>query len=170
MAWVRRLRLLVAALAIAGAAALSGCAGGGTTVQPAASIPDGTSGMGGTPMAANIIVQVDIFSGRPNPSWTLDATDSAEVRKQIAGLPKTEAPTSSPGLGFRGFVLTGLDPSALAPYDWLSVQGTLIVAHTAYHEIAFADVDHALYSLLRRSAETHVESTILQHIPETGIN
>ncbi len=51
-------------------------------------------------------VELDIFSGRPNPRWRLTATESAELMALLAELP--EAPGARPpDLGYRGFVIHG---------------------------------------------------------------
>jgi hypothetical protein len=173
MGQVRRLGVVLSIFAAA-LGAVSGCAGGGTTVQPAGTTSSAPTSRGTpdtevTPVPANVIVQVDIFSGRPSPSWTLDEADSSQVRRHLDELEQTDAPSPTPGLGFRGFVLTGVDPSALAPYDWVVVQGTSVVAHTGGREVTLADPDHALYSLVRGRTESHVEPAIFAHIPEAGI-
>jgi hypothetical protein len=54
-----------------------------------------------------LLVELDAFSGRPNPSWELDEVSSDALRKFVAGLPVTsDRPAQPPGLGYRGFVLT----------------------------------------------------------------
>ncbi|MCP3802763.1 hypothetical protein NLX83_26160 [Allokutzneria sp. A3M-2-11 16] len=46
-------------------------------------------------------IELDVFSGVPNPRWTLSG---AEARRLVALLPATPEPERE-GLGFRGFVL-----------------------------------------------------------------
>jgi hypothetical protein len=54
-----------------------------------------------------MIVTLDAFSGRPNPSWRLSAKDAARVIERVAGrgqaLAETEAPSA---LGPRGFLIS----------------------------------------------------------------
>ena len=51
-----------------------------------------------------MLVELDIFSGRPNPRWELDEQDRRELLRLQAGLTATErAPPEPPGLGYRGF-------------------------------------------------------------------
>jgi hypothetical protein len=63
-------------------------------------------------------VELDIFSGRPNPRWTLDGREEAELIERL--LDRTvpiAAPSASDGkLGYRGFLLraTGATATALA--------------------------------------------------------
>src|SRR6185295_2386733 len=52
-----------------------------------------------------MIVTLDIFSGRPNPSWTLSEKEVRHLKDRVSGraLP---APTAVDGiLGFRGFIV-----------------------------------------------------------------
>jgi hypothetical protein len=49
-------------------------------------------------------VVLDIFSGRPDPSWKLDAATAAELQRKLAALPPAHERTLPPegGLGYRG--------------------------------------------------------------------
>ena len=51
-----------------------------------------------------MLVELDIFSGRPNPRWELDEQSRDELERLQAGLdPANERPAEPPGLGYRGF-------------------------------------------------------------------
>jgi len=50
-------------------------------------------------------VELDAFSGRPNPKWTLPDERAARLLAQIASLPVAKDAPNPPDLGFRGFVL-----------------------------------------------------------------
>ena len=54
---------------------------------------------------SRVIVEIDVYSGRPNPTWVLRHKESVWILRQIRRLPSVDASTSVPGLGFRGFVL-----------------------------------------------------------------
>ena len=56
-----------------------------------------------------MVVELDAFSGRPNPRWQLTEREAAELAQLIAGLePAPGAPSPRPpGLGYRGFRLKG---------------------------------------------------------------
>jgi len=52
-----------------------------------------------------MLVELDIFSGRPNPRWELDEGATGELRRLLRRLVRsTAAPPEPPGLGYRGFV------------------------------------------------------------------
>jgi hypothetical protein len=69
---------------------------------------DGTGKRNDSALTANddapILVELDIFSGRPNPRWPLSGREAQGLRDLHSGLPlgpdRVPAP---PGLGYRGF-------------------------------------------------------------------
>jgi hypothetical protein len=54
-------------------------------------------------------VELDAFSGRPNPTWTLPPQPSSELLRKLKSLPATSDAIVLPDLGFRGFVLRWQD-------------------------------------------------------------
>lgn len=59
-----------------------------------------------------MIVELDVFSGRPNPTWELSAEQMTEILEAFQDLPLTHQPLAENGLGYRGFIL--LNPERLA--------------------------------------------------------
>jgi hypothetical protein len=54
-----------------------------------------------------MLVELDVFSGRPNPRWQLDEHSTRELRRLQSRLTvSTLAPPEPPGLGYRGFSYT----------------------------------------------------------------
>jgi hypothetical protein len=54
-----------------------------------------------------LLVELDIFSGQPNPRWRLNDQDTDELRQLLTRLAlATESAPEPPGLGYRGFLLT----------------------------------------------------------------
>lgn len=64
-------------------------------------------------------VTLDIFSGRPNPSWILDEAEAKEVLKEIANNRGTVAEVNSgyQGLGYRGIELELLSDDTVEQYS-----------------------------------------------------
>lgn len=55
-----------------------------------------------------MLVELDVFSGRPNPRWKLDEDAAESLRQLLSRLSvATDAPPEQPGLGYRGFVFAG---------------------------------------------------------------
>jgi hypothetical protein len=61
------------------------------------------------PPTPRIEVSLGIYSGRTDPSWTLTAAESAELRRLLSSLPTTIGEPPQGGLGYHGFVLTTAD-------------------------------------------------------------
>ncbi|MEV7554661.1 hypothetical protein AB0N89_34015 [Amycolatopsis sp. NPDC089917] len=55
-------------------------------------------------MADNVSVELDIFSGMPNPAWTLRNAEAAEFQRRLESLPRASDGRIANDLGYRGFV------------------------------------------------------------------
>ena len=53
-----------------------------------------------------VLVELDIFSGRPNPCWELDKPTAEALYRLISQLDTASGgPLDRPGLGYRGFIM-----------------------------------------------------------------
>lgn len=52
---------------------------------------------------ADVVVELDAFSGLPNPTWTLSAAEAGELAARLRDLPRADATLPAPVLGYRGF-------------------------------------------------------------------
>jgi len=53
-----------------------------------------------------VLVELDIFSGRPNPRWELDKPTAEALYRLISQLDTASGgPLDRPGLGYRGFIM-----------------------------------------------------------------
>ena len=50
-------------------------------------------------------VEVDAFSGLPNPTWELSSDEANDILARLELLPPVNASVSVPDLGYRGFLL-----------------------------------------------------------------
>lgn len=68
-----------------------------------------------TMCAAPASVELDVFSGQPNPTWNLSESQCAEIQQHIDRLPETagESLQSPPALGYRGFVIHYENPQGV---------------------------------------------------------
>jgi hypothetical protein len=59
-------------------------------------------------------VELDIFSGRPNPSWILSPKEEKELLDRVAADPKILIPAAATSgrLGYRGYVVTSVSEDA----------------------------------------------------------
>lgn len=56
--------------------------------------------------AKRAMVELDIFSGRENPTWILSRADAESLSSLIEKLPLSEPKPLFEGLGYRGFIVT----------------------------------------------------------------
>jgi len=75
-----------------------------------------------------VFVELDVFSGRPNPRWEPDEPDAEALRGLLSQLPvTTERSPEPPGLGYRGFLITDTSGQSRA-YSGYVVRSDLILA------------------------------------------
>ena len=67
-----------------------------------------SAGCGAPPDPAE--VELDIFSGRPNPTWKLSGEETSRFLGLLRELPSTEPGWFDVGLGYRGFAVSFHDP------------------------------------------------------------
>jgi hypothetical protein len=64
-----------------------------------------------TKQEMTITIELDIYSGRPNPSWKMDVKQTNDLLQKLAKLytlPKAELDVQD-GLGYRGFIIKVVD-------------------------------------------------------------
>jgi hypothetical protein len=113
-------------------------------------------------------VELDVFSGRPNPTWQLTGPEAAELRAILTDptrvpLEPTAVPPPSGRLGYRGFVLDDPD-RALAGANRIEVGEGFIraVDRASDRTLAvYADVDRALERWLIAAARSRVDRGLL---------
>jgi len=54
-------------------------------------------------------VELDVFSGLPNPTWELALPDVTDIVAKIGSLPRADVRVAVPDLGYRGFLLSTSD-------------------------------------------------------------
>ena len=105
-------------------------------------------------------VELDAFSGRPNPRWELSSEQSADFAARFRSLkPANAAAAAGEGLGYRGFVVRSLDG-----YDEVRIfRGTVTALRSGKTEL-LSDPDGALERWLLDSARDHVDEPVLNYI------
>ena len=110
---------------------------------------------GGSPTQATI--EVDVFSGRPNPIWQPTEAQVAELLKRVRSLPEAEATPLPDALGYRGFI-------ASIPDLTTNTQTTVRVYHT---NIQLKDASATTYYRDdNRDIETWLFSLAKPNLPE----
>ncbi len=89
------------------------------------------------PTKHSIRVELDIFSGRPNPSWELSAEDVSELAGRITNLTPASRSSVMGGLGYRGFVISNPGKIEGLPIQIRVYNGTITITEnelTSYYE------------------------------------
>ena len=70
-------------------------------------------------------VEADLFSGRPNPDFTLSPDQASDLLRLLRELPPGATQVEPPGLGYRGFLIH--DPGSAFPgcNAWRAFHGTV---------------------------------------------
>lgn len=111
-----------------------------------------------------VTVELDVFSGQPNPRWELTDDQASEFVTILGRLPTTQASQASPeGLGYRGFVLRPRNKSGES-FDEIRVyRGFAVTRHVGRADV-FSDRERLLERWLAGSARGHVPDSVLRLI------
>ena len=110
-------------------------------------------------MPARVEVELDIFSGMPNPTWVLTDAEAESFVKQLAALPRTFARELSGNLGYRGFIVQvtqGADTQSIRIQN-----GTSQISKGATKAYA-SDEGRALERWLLNTGKPHLKGDIFQ--------
>jgi len=103
-------------------------------------------------------VELDAFSGRPNPRWELSAEQASEYRTRFGSLGPAASPsTGGDGLGYRGFIVRANGEEARF------YRGIAVVNQSGRQEV-FADPSRALEHWLLETARPHVDAAVMTYI------
>ncbi len=132
----------------------------GIAVLACALLAGGGSGCSppNTARGSEMQVEADVFSGRPNPRWTLDAAASGELTERLAGLPAARPAEPFDGLGYRGLVVTGLPGEC----HEVRVHGGRVQAECGGETRAWTDAGRALERWLLATGEGRLEPATLE--------
>jgi hypothetical protein len=109
-------------------------------------------------------IELDAFSGQPNPRWELAEAQATEFIKQLHALPRTQpSGPGSEGLGYRGFVVTPRSEPMVGFDEIRLYGGTVWVRHGDRTE-TFRDAGHMLERWLLDSGRNQVPEPVRQHI------
>ena len=131
---------------------LAGCGEGGTaTSQPAA-----TSGAG-SGAAGPVKVTLGLYSGRPDPRWTLTDVEAASLLEALAKLPGAVGAPPVGGLGYHGFTIERPDGSVIAFDGAVAPPGD---GERPY----LADPDRTIERLLLETSRAHITGNELAEV------
>jgi hypothetical protein len=79
-----------------------------------------------------IRIELDIFSGRQNPSWELTEKEATEMLGRMKNLPSSPLPLIVPGLGYRGFIVSNQDKIEGLPIQIRIYNGTITTTENEF--------------------------------------
>jgi hypothetical protein len=109
-------------------------------------------------------IELDAFSGLPNPRWELSEAQAAEFLTQLSALrPAQDRAGTNDGLGYRGFVITG-NGGPVDGYDEVRVYRGTVVARRGDRADTLGDPDAALERWLFGTARGHMDEALIRDI------
>jgi hypothetical protein len=98
-----------------------------------------------------MLVELDVFSGRPNPRWELDEPSSQQLRQLHSRLTATrQTPPEPPGLGYRGFLYSDVTGRARAYRGYIRIKRGVFADPSLSIERLLLEKLPEEYSALRR--------------------
>ena len=104
-------------------------------------------------------VELDIFSGMPNPTWILTNAEVDSLVKQLAALPRNSARDLSGNLGYRGFIVRLTNG---ADTQLIRIQNGTVHISRGVTNIYACDVDRVLERWLFNTGKPHLKSDLVE--------
>lgn len=110
-------------------------------------------------ISARVEVELDIFSGNPNPVWILSEADGVLFLNELAMLPKDSDKELSDNLGYRGFIakmINGTEES------FVRIQNGTVQLSQNETNIFYSDQDRHLERWLLNSGKPTLKSDLFK--------
>lgn len=101
-------------------------------------------------------VEMDVYSGRPNPTWTLTKEEGEELTKRIAALPQASTGSVSDALGYRGLVVTPSNSDA-AGFNSMTLSRGIVVMERPQGEQKLLDAGRNVERWLFQTGRGHID-------------
>jgi hypothetical protein len=97
-----------------------------------------------------MLVELDVFSGRPNPRWELDEPAIRQLRQLEGRLTASREPAPEPpGLGYRGFVYSDASGRVRVYRGYVRTPRAVLADHTFSIEMFLLDQLPAEFAEMR---------------------
>ena len=117
-----------------------------------------TTSQGDEAIAPRIEVELDIFSGNPNPAWTLSDGDSAHFLEKLALLPAAPPAEFATNLGYRGFIVRRANATESQRCPYSAGKGPRVTSRQGF--LYYSDPQRDLERWLLRTGQLFLDSTI----------
>ncbi len=112
-------------------------------------------------MPAHIKVELDIFSGMPNPTWVLTNAEADSFMKMLEAMSRTSATELSGNLGYRGFIVQVTQGSDT---QLVYIQTGIVHISTGATNVYVNDKDRELERWLLNTGRPYLENELLQMV------
>lgn len=110
-------------------------------------------------MPARVEVELDIFSGLPNPTWVLTDAEADSFVNQLAALAPASAAELSGNLGYRGFIVQVTQETGT---QLIHIQTGLVRLSTDATIVYVSDEDRKLERWLLNTGKPHLKDEIYE--------
>jgi hypothetical protein len=110
-------------------------------------------------MPSRCEVELDIFSGMPNPAWILTNAEADSFVKQLAALSGTSARELSGNLGYRGFIVQCTQG---ANTQLIRIQNGIVHISKDVTNVYAYDEDRQLERWLLNTGRPHLKDELFQ--------
>lgn len=117
----------------------------------------------GEPEVRKVTVELDIFSGQPNPVWELAAEEVTELDALLTQLEATSPRPVYDELGYRGFVIVYDQGSAQERL--FRVYGEMVVEEREQITTHYQDPERTIERWLIAQARTHLPDDLITLLP-----
>jgi len=108
-------------------------------------------------------VELDAYSGQPNPSWDLTPQQAEDLVQRLQALPEERGGGSvRDGLGYRGFIVTG--GADLSGFDEMVVSNGVVLGRRAGKTQKLADSGRELEKWLLHTGKGRVANDLYDDI------
>lgn len=114
-------------------------------------------------------VELDVFSGRPNPEWKMIDEESRTFHEMFAICPNLPQTNMFDGLGYRGFIVKTTQPSTPTEPLIIAIHGGVVKIVNDKIVSYCQDVDSKIEKWLLEQSRQFVEKD-LQEIVEASLN
>ena len=114
-------------------------------------------------VATNATVALDVYSGKPNPTWSLSNRLVSDLLRRLQALePSRSAPVEFDGLGYRG-VRAELQDSSKLTASLIVSRGAVTIVQDG-RQSWYRDNDHQLELWLVHTGTSALSSELLQYV------
>lgn len=110
-------------------------------------------------------VTIQVFSGRENPSWSLNEKQIDELLALLKDLPKAEPGDFQDGLGYRGFQTVLTESTSEKTQEIVAYKGRVLYK-TAEAKAYFTDRDRRLEIFLLKSGDSYLDESLSKFISD----